>query len=219
MLAVERGLTLRGLPGEYVIAWVAARRPSLPLALDTARALIPTFKREVWPHEAAVLYYLAGEYVAPRGAEGQMLEIGTALGYSAALLTLGAPEAHLLTLNPKLKELPWAERNLAPLPNVEVRPARSAELLAVYDGPILDLIFVDGSHLLEDVRADCGWWPWVRPGGVMLFHDWSPESSARPTPGAYQAINEMAEALGRPFDVCVVDDQQVGLVGWVKEAD
>jgi hypothetical protein len=24
--------------------------------------------------------------------------------------------------------------------------------------------------------------------------------------------------LDRPFDVCVVDDQQVGLVGWFKEA-
>jgi predicted O-methyltransferase YrrM len=216
--AVERGLTLRGLPGEYVTAWVEARRPGLRPALELARLLVPFSKREVWSHEAAVLYHLALEYVGPRGTEGEILEIGTALGYSAALMALAAPEAHLVTLNPKALEYAAAESNLAYLPRIEVRQARSVEYLSAYAGPSLDLIFVDGSHVLEDVRVDCGWWRWVRPGGLMLFHDWSPATSARPTPGAYQAINEQAERLGRPFDVWVVDDREVGLVGWVKEA-
>jgi predicted O-methyltransferase YrrM len=218
MLAVECGLTLRGLPGEYIVAWVAAHCPSVYIALDVARERVPSSSREVYQHEAAVLYYLTFRHVGPRGTGKEMLEIGTALGYSTVLLAIGAPKAHLVTLNPKGKEYPWAKRNLAGFPNVELRLASSAEFLAKYEGPMLDLIFVDGSHLLEDVRVDCGWWRWLRPGGLMLFHDWSPESSARPTPGTYRAINEMAEQLGRPFDVCVVDDQRVGLVGWVKEA-
>lgn len=215
-LLAERGLSLVGLPPRLIVEWVEERRPSVGLALDVARRMVPACKREVWRHQAACLYYLASEHVGPRGAEGQMLEIGTALGYSAALLSLGAPEAHLLTINPKLTEYPQALANLAPLANVEVWQERSDALLYAWSGPTLDLVFVDGSHLYEDVRADQSWWRWVRSGGLMLFHDWSPAESARPSEPVYRAVNEMAEEMGRPFDVCVVDDRGVGMAGWVR---
>jgi predicted O-methyltransferase YrrM len=41
----------------------------------------------------------------------------------------------------------------------------------------LDLLFVDGDHRYEGVKADTErWLPFVRPGGVLLFHDAVPAS-------------------------------------------
>lgn len=50
-----------------------------------------------------------------------------------------------------------------------------------------DLIFLDAMHTYEDVLADINrWWPRVRTGGVMAFHDYGHDHF----PGVKQAVDE-----------------------------
>lgn len=53
----------------------------------------------------------------------------------------------------------------------------------------IDLLFIDGSHLYEDVKADFElFFPWVKPGGMVLFHDVDPVFA-----GVYKVWHEMAK--------------------------
>lgn len=62
-----------------------------------------------------------------------------------------------------------------------------------------DFIFLDAMHTYEDVKADIArWWPRVRPGGVMAFHDYSHGDF----PGVKQAVDE-AFGLPEPGTVLV----------------
>lgn len=47
----------------------------------------------------------------------------------------------------------------------------SANIGKKWDKPI-DLLFIDGSHVYEDVKQDFElFYPWVKPGGMVVFHD------------------------------------------------
>lgn len=51
-----------------------------------------------------------------------------------------------------------------------------------------DFIFLDAMHTYEDVKADIErWWPRVREGGTMAFHDYSHAAF----PGVQQAVDEV----------------------------
>ena len=196
---------------DQIMAAVVAEHPDVLDALETAQCSVKWSKRQVWPHEAAVLYALA------KAADGgRILEVGTAYGYSTAVMAEAAPHAEIVTLNPKPGEYEQARDALASWPNVRVVQAHSLDFLAEHNGLPIDLVFVDGSHIYEDVVVDCQWWRHVRMGALLLCHDYSPEGSARATPGAYQAITEFGARLGREPDVLVVDDRQVGMAGWYR---
>lgn len=65
---------------------------------------------------------------------------------------------------------------------------------AMWQDPI-DLLFVDGDHSYEGVKADiAGWTNFVRPGsGVVVFHDCACATNRRPHPQHYdvsRAVNE-----------------------------
>jgi hypothetical protein len=54
-----------------------------------------------------------------------------------------------------------------------------------------DVVFVDGSHAYSYVVSDSAKaLAMVRPGGLVLWHDYSPEC-----PGVFQALNELARRL------------------------
>jgi predicted O-methyltransferase YrrM len=50
------------------------------------------------------------------------------------------------------------------------------------------MIFLDAMHTKEDVKADImRWWPRLRPGGLMVFHDYAHKDF----PGVKQAVDEI----------------------------
>jgi predicted O-methyltransferase YrrM len=70
------------------------------------------------------------------------------------------------------------------LPPVVASSARAAETVP---GPF-DFIFIDAMHRYGDVRDDIQrWWPKLKPGGVMGFHDFLHADF----PGVSQAVNEI----------------------------
>jgi predicted O-methyltransferase YrrM len=56
-----------------------------------------------------------------------------------------------------------------------------------------DVVFVDGSHAYSYVVADSAKaLELLRPGGVVLWHDYA---GPKHSPGVYRALNELAERL------------------------
>lgn len=184
--------------------------------LAKARAAIRWSKREVAPHEAVHLVGFAREV----RDGGMILEIGTALGYSAAVMAAAAPWANIITLNPKEHEFVEATEALRAFPNVTTVMAPSADYLADVSSDIIwDMVFVDGFH--NRVAMDFPWFYHLRGGGLMLFHDYSPATAKhRPCAPVYEKVNWMAKTLGRYTpDVLLVDEDQNGLAGFRRSRD
>ena len=106
--------------------------------------------------------------------------------------TFGGSAEHQIDFS---DSLPAIERhfdaNLAPYaPRVEKIKAHSKDALSLLGvtGRRFDFVYLDGSHRATDVYADaCLAWPMVRPGGALLFDDYTwiglPDEMDRPKIG------------------------------------
>lgn len=64
---------------------------------------------------------------------------------------------------------------------------KSVEVTRAWDKPI-DLLFIDGSHVYEDVLADFrSLFPWIVPGGIVALHD---VGEGHGWPGPFRAWHE-----------------------------
>jgi hypothetical protein len=55
-----------------------------------------------------------------------------------------------------------------------------------------DLVYIDADHSYQGVKSDIdAWWPKIKVGGVMAFHDYEMTQY-----GVKQAVNEFAHRLG-----------------------
>ena len=187
--------------------------PEVEDVLARVRGDVPFLKREIWQYQAMALYILAKQY---NHESANILEIGTAWGYSAAVMSRAAPEADIVTLNPKWAEVERAQIHLRNYKNVQIVQQYSWNYLDEYMGPELDMVFVDGDH--KQVIRDLPWFNWLKVGGLMLFHDYSPPGAGkRPCRPVYEEVNRMKEQLGRKeFDVLVVDKIEVGMAGFYR---
>lgn len=202
------------LTPDQIMAHLTEQHPEIPDVLARVRSHVPAKKRQIEAYQAAALYALVKRYDAPKAA---ILEIGTFLGYSAAIMSEAAPQASIVTLNPRADEAQLARQHLQAYPNVRVIERLSWDYIETQREPAWDVIFVDGDH--KQVRRDLPWWDYINPGGAFLFHDYSPETSPRPCPPVYEALNDWSAAMRHPFDVMVVDNTQVGLAGFYKGRD
>ncbi len=203
---------LRGTP-DGIMDQLTRQYPDIPDVLARSNGAIAErkTKREIAPYQAAALFAVSRPFNYP-GAH--ILEIGTALGFSASVISQSAPAAHITTLNPREDESARARLNLRTFPNVTVVAAASWDYLKHYQLPMFDMVFVDGDH--AQVVRDLPWFNILRPGGLMIFHDYAPAGSYRQCPPVFEALNHMAAVLGRDFDVAVIDDGGVGMVGFIK---
>lgn len=73
-----------------------------------------------------------------------------------------------------------------PDPFVEAIWMPSLEAAATFGDDSVDLVYLDADHRYEAVRADiAAWWPKVKPGGLLMGHDYGPGS-----PGVMRAVEE-----------------------------
>ena len=209
-------MKITGAPNE-IIDEIKKDHPGVERALQNVRSNVPHLKREVSEYQGATIYALTSQFNG-----GSILEIGTAWGYSAACMAEGAPQADIVTLNPKGRphgdEVEKARKHLRGYSGITVLQRTSGDHLVklsrLTEWTPYDMIFVDGDH--NRVAIDLGFWHWLKPGGLFLFHDYSPEGSWRACPPVFSALNRMRDSLGRDFDVLVRDDREVGLAGWYK---
>ncbi len=142
------------------------------------------------------------------------VEIGSARGKSACFIGLALREnglGRLYAIDPhcptawndtaSVETYETMRRNLRQLglePYVEIIRSRSDAATREWSEPI-DLLFIDGDHSYEAVRQDwLAFSPFVRPFGVVLFHDtlWD----LRPDPARHRAdmgVPRLVEELRR----------------------
>jgi len=192
---------------EQLMTDIRKKHPGLDAALAQ---LPPRNKKAIKEYQAAALYALVCKHQPTR-----ILEIGTSHGYSTRMMELAAPVgAKIISLNPQEHEAELAQSRLE---RTTVLAKASWDYLREYEGEPFDFIFVDGDH--KRVRLDFPWWQYLTEGGVMVFHDYSPEDAAHPCPPVYEAINEFCDYLGKEKpDILIVDREKTGMAGFVKGA-
>ena len=84
-----------------------------------------------------------------------------------------------------------AKLNLKPLTDlglVNLIKAHSLDVVSNYEDNSLSLVFIDGSHTYEDVKADLlAWLPKVKSGGMLAGHDYGSTYHV----GVYPAVGEV----------------------------
>ena len=188
-------------------AWYPEAEASIATALSTRSFGYNAISQ----YQAYILY----AWTLPYNIEGAMiLEIGTLLGFSAAVMAEAAPLAKITTLNPVGREMTEARHNLRAYTNVTVKKAKSWEYLA-QDTGWYDVVFIDGDH--NRIALDLPWWDRIKANGLMAFHDYSPGNSPRPCQPVFDAVNMMARdmALKEP-DTFVIDSDGVGMAGFYR---
>jgi predicted O-methyltransferase YrrM len=148
------------------------------------------------PGEAELLKTLA------RGTRC-VVEIGVYEGSSAFVFCEAmTPDAQLHLIDPFVDESGWAlrrgwhatpratrmavGRHCAAGPDVRWHIARSQDVGRDWQGPPVDLVFIDGDHSPAGCREDWDvWHPHVRQGGAVAFHDArrdAPDGAGSPGP-------------------------------------
>jgi predicted O-methyltransferase YrrM len=135
------------------------------------------------PAEIAGLLELVGE-LRPR----VVVEIGTASGGTLFLFTrVSAADALLVSLDlpggafgggyhpwrvPLYRSFARDRQRIVLLRGDSHAPRTAARLARALGGRPIDLLFIDGDHRYEGVRADfAAYAPLVRPGGLVVCHD------------------------------------------------
>lgn len=141
----------------------------------------------VHPDEGARLSYLASR--VPNG--GVIVELGSFLGRSACYMAAGLKETNITAKiycvdlwekgvttrdsHHSIGAFPRFERNLKSCGLYEyIHPVQSDTVAAARDWHTpIDLLHIDAGHKYEEVLGDYrAWSPFVKPGGVIAFHDY-----------------------------------------------
>lgn len=133
---------------------------------------------------------------------GRLLEIGTAIGYGALSLALGAPEARIVTIDRDGAMLAAARQLLEEagvLGRVELVEGEAVELMPTLEGP-WDLVFIDGDK--RDYRRclDLSL-QGLRVGGLVVVDNllWKGEIAEPPEDGGDDEAARAVEAFNPYF--------------------
>lgn len=126
--------------------------------------------------------------VEAAGAAKRVVELGTGTAWTAIALALADANRTVTSYDPWQFE--QRQRYLAMIPEgarrrIDLRQARGEESPS---GPPVDLLFIDiGDHAQAlTVDAYNAWRPFLRPGGVVAFHDYGDA-----WPGVRAAVEEL----------------------------
>lgn len=209
------------------------RKKRYPLNAAVPKELVRSFntddpaaqgiESQMSTNERFQLYYILSQLA--RGLDGNIrfVEIGSHAGASLKLshraLTRRFPTVQGFAVEPAgtpqfyevLNEL---SANVAHLKALSHEAAPSLADFFLSDGLLAEVIFVDGDHTYEGVKRDIiNYFPLLRPGGVMVFHDYLPALNAQnrdaiffhhggKEPGIRQACEELME---REYGCEVID--------------
>lgn len=126
-------------------------------------------------------------------------EIGVERGHFTAYLLQKYPDLHMLAVDPWQTLAPFEdwpmeeiidefEQRTAPYQQrLTVLRMESVEAAPIVADASLDFVFIDAEHSYRSVLQDiAAWQPKVRPGGLLMGHDFSPKY-----PGVQRAVSEV----------------------------
>ena len=178
LVVLDRLRHLAGLPPS--VAWFQAR------AVVSAARSGDTFALQAasQPADVRALLRLAG-------GRHTVVEIGTATGWTTASLALASPARTVTSYDPVVT--PGRDRYEALVP----RQARARMTFVQdtgeagatrWDGPPVDLLFIDSTHTRDDTLAEFrAWRAHLGPGAIVVFHDFGNPAF----PGVAEAIREL----------------------------
>lgn len=195
-----------------IIDIIRKDNPEIDAVIALAESVKNPYKGSMQQYQAACLYALAKRY---NNRDSRILEIGTGKGYSTSYLVQAAPLAQITTLSVRDDEQLEARNAINRLgyDNVKFKVSQSW-VFAEHDDKFYDLIFVDGDH--AKVHKDLIFWHGMKENGLFLFHDYCPFDAANPQPHVYRVLNEFSTEINQPFDVEIVDNVKIGMVGFYK---
>jgi predicted O-methyltransferase YrrM len=126
-----------------------------------------------------------------------VVELGTATGWTTASLALADPARTVTSYDPVVQ--PGRARYAALVgPEARERMTFVAETgeagAARWNGPPVDLLFIDSTHTRDDTVAEFrAWRPHLAPGALVVFHDFGNP--------AFPGVAEAVEELGLPGEV------------------
>lgn len=204
-----------------IIKFLSMDKPEIEQVIEKARNITQYYKGSIQDYQAAVLYALANQY---NKENTTILEIGTGLGFSAAVMSMACPLGHVVTTNPNEIETKAVALSglLDECININCFQQSSRDLYNLHEQGIFkdtngndkyDLIFIDGDH--RDIKFDTQWMNYLKPKGTIIFHDYSDGSSKSPCLPVYAELTLMSR--NKPFDILVKDtENNYGMAGWTK---
>ncbi len=115
---------------------------------------------------------------------GMMINIGAGAGTSALTVAEVRPDVHIVTVDisdggPN----GGLENEINAFKNAEMEGLLPEQILGDskeigkdWDRDKVDLVFVDGDHSESGIRGDIEFWlQHIKEGGIIVFHDYSPE--------------------------------------------
>lgn len=125
------------------------------------------------------------------------INIGAGAGTSALALLEGNPKLRVISIDINLRQLELERKAVREAGFIHGRHAQILED-SVVEGQMwssaVDLVFVDGDHTYNQVKADIqAWLPHIREGGILCGHDYGWEKWA----GVKQAFDEETVGLTR----------------------
>lgn len=136
------------------------------------------------------------------GGRRQAVEIGVAEGVSAAIIREALdPAGTLWLVDPYYSAYPISAALLVARRTVGSARGASAQWVRSlsHDAAVtwhreIDFLFIDGDHSKQSCQQDWhDWSPWVKPNGIVCFHDSAtgPSSHASPDWGPVQVVDEL----------------------------
>ncbi|MDC1006383.1 hypothetical protein OAQ34_12250, partial [Opitutales bacterium] len=83
--------------------------------------------------------------------------------------------------------------------------SRQAQKIAKIDNPSFDFMLIDGSHKQKYVTEDLMWSRFLRVGGLLCAHDFSPQF-----PGVFRSINEFLKNY-KNYKVLFTEGSLIGI--------
>lgn len=116
-----------------------------------------------------------------------IVQIGAYIGVSTMAMLEARPDAYIFSIDIK----PWKQErvNIIEAGLDHRRIVRVLGDASQMDWPYsIDMLFIDGSHYYEAVKADCEAWL-NKVSGLVVFHDYIPRS-APPKNQVFEVVNE-----------------------------
>ena len=143
-------------------------------------------------------------------------EIGVFRGQTSALLLQSFTELHLVMIDPwqsaigfrskfsavDARKEAYAQTEFARRRRTIIRE-QSCDAARYYADGHFDFVFIDANHQYEGVKEDISlWWPKVKPGGLLLGHDYNGRLDKKGKFGVKKAVDEFVSQIECQFRSC-----------------